>query len=229
MNEIEDTIPVYLSAKRLYGLFEKKKNMWDHNDQFLFTAASDFIRLTVEEYIQDKKEAIKDTDALHYVCIVPSEWEEESREVLVRPIFVKANLISKEDHRDRLLFCSDVESIFYFLTDPNTRYNFTMTRNVILGRIVTVEKNEVLIKLDLVSTGIPLFEFPGSVMFPKIVNSNSISLTSNRIKDSIRDFIKTRFSFDAQEETIRNIMEELNSHTFNYVVCKCEMGLNQTI
>ncbi|KAG2233245.1 hypothetical protein INT48_001694 [Thamnidium elegans] len=210
----EDTIQIDVSREKVYQLFEKGKDSWDQDDQFLLKAVSDFIRLYVEKLIEDSKGEIKDSGALHYVLVVPSEWEEEIREVLIRPIFVQANLISKEDHKDRLLFCSDIESAHYHLSDPENEKFTEMTRNTILGRIVAVEKDQVSIKLDLISIGNPLFDFSDSVTRLKIMNSNAMSLTSDDVKNSIRELIKIKFSFDAQESTIVNIMEELDNETF---------------
>ncbi|KAG2233260.1 hypothetical protein INT48_001709 [Thamnidium elegans] len=214
----EDTVRIDVSREKLYQLFKKDKDSWDQDDLFLLTAVSDFIRLSVEELIKDSKGEIKDNGALHYVLLVPSEWEEEIREVLIRPIFVQANLISKDDHQDRLLFCSDIESIYYSLSDPENVYFTKMMRNTILGRIVAVKEDKVSIKLDLISIGNPLFDFSGSVTRPKIINSNEMSLTSDDVKNGIREFIKIKFSFDAQEDTILNIMKELGNDTFTDMV-----------
>ncbi|KAI8047276.1 hypothetical protein BDF21DRAFT_210705 [Thamnidium elegans] len=210
----QDIVQIDVSREKLYQIFKKKKGSRDQDDLFTLTAVSDFIRLSVEELIKYLKGEIKDNGALHYVLNVPSEWEEEIREVLIRPIFVQANLISKDDHQDRILFCSDIESAYYYLSDPKNE-NFTeTTRNTILGRIVAVEENQVLIKLDLMLIGNPLFDFSDSVTRLKIMNSNAILLTSDDVKDGIREFIKIKFSFDAQESTILNIMKELGNRTF---------------
>ncbi|KAG2233263.1 hypothetical protein INT48_001712 [Thamnidium elegans] len=206
----EDTVQIDVSGKKLYQLFENGKDRWDQDDLFTLTAVSDFIRLYVEKLIEDSKGEIKDSGALHYVLVVPSEWEEEIREVLIRPIFVQANLISKDEHQDRLLFCSEIESVYYYLSD----YFTEMIRNTILGRIVAVEENQVSIRLDLILTGNPLFDFSGSVTRPKIMNSKETSLTSDDVKNGIREFIKIKFSFNAQESTILNIMKALGNYTF---------------
>lgn len=204
--------------ERIYQLFKKSKDSKDQEDIFLLTAVSDLIRLFVEELMKESKEKIKDNDALHYVFIVPSEWEEEVREVCIRPIFVQANLISEDDHQDRLLFCSDIESVYYALTDPNGNYRLTIRRNAVLGRIVATGDEQVLIKLYVISVGKPLFNFFGSVAFPKIMTSNSLSITSDDVKNSIRELMKTRFSFDAEDSTIRDIMGCLDCNAFNNMV-----------
>ncbi|GAA5797323.1 hypothetical protein HPULCUR_002704 [Helicostylum pulchrum] len=216
----EDSIKIDVSEETLYGLFKKDEDKWDQDDVFLFTAVSDFIRISVEEIIDDPNHlgVIKDRGALHYVFVVQSEWEEEIREVLIRPIFVQAKLISKNDHRDRLLFCSDVESICYYLTDSTLRSYLEIASNAIFSRIIMVNENRVLIKLDLVSIKNPLFDFSGSLLFSKTMASVSMSLTSNDVKNCIGDFIKIKFSFDAQEKSIQNIMEKLCNDIFIYTV-----------
>lgn len=217
-NNKEDTVKIDVSRERLYELFKKGKDRWDQDDLFLLTAVSTFIRLSVEEIIKNPEEKIKTYDALHYVFVVPSEWEEEIREVLIRLIFVQANLISNDDYQDRLLFCSDVESICYYLSNPNRGYCVTMARNVILGRIAAVGKCQISIELYLISIENPLFDFSGSVVFPTIINSNSLSFTTDDVKNGIREFIKTRFSFDAQEDTIQNAMKTLDYNYFKRMV-----------
>ncbi|KAI9252707.1 hypothetical protein EDC94DRAFT_620445 [Helicostylum pulchrum] len=211
----EDSVHIDEFRDRLYQLFKKSREKWDGDDLFLLTAISDFIRLSVEKLMDENVKRMKDTDALHYVFVAPTEWEEEIRQLFIRPIFILANLISEDDHKDRLLFCSDVESVFYyFLTDYYYSAESKVSRNGIVGRIVSVKKNKVLVKLDLIFIGNPLFNFSNSLVFPKIVSFNSLSLTTSDIKSSIREFIKTRFLFDAQEETIVNIMEELDSNFY---------------
>lgn len=69
------------------------------------------MRLLVKKLTKEFQEKYKDVTAFHYVFITPSEWEEEIREDLIRLIFVQANLISKVDHKDRLLFRSDIHMI----------------------------------------------------------------------------------------------------------------------
>ncbi|KAI8047146.1 hypothetical protein BDF21DRAFT_469540 [Thamnidium elegans] len=49
------------------------------------------------------------------------------------------------------------------------------------------------------------------------MNSNEMSLTSDDVKNGIREFIKIKFSFNAQEDTILNIMKELGNDTFTYM------------
>ncbi|GAA5807513.1 hypothetical protein MFLAVUS_000876 [Mucor flavus] len=216
-NENEDAVQIDMSGERLCRLFKKGKDSWNADDLFFFKAVSDFLGLSVEKLMKEENEKgkqIKDTDALHYVFVVPSEWEEEIREALIRPIFVHANLISEKDNRNRILFCTDVESTYYFITQYQYLYDLNLTRNTIICRTAIVEESKVLMDLYLIFIGYPLFNFSNSLSFPKLMASDSLLLTTNDVKNGIREFIKIKFSFDAQEETIKNIMEELS----NYIV-----------
>ncbi|KAI9273790.1 hypothetical protein EDC94DRAFT_689813 [Helicostylum pulchrum] len=210
-NEDENTMQIDMSGERLYRLFAKDKDSWDQDDLFFFKAVSDFIGLSVEKLMEEHKNAkkIKDTSALHYVFVAPSVWEEEIREVLIRPLFVQANLISKDDHQDRLLFCTDVESTYYYITQYQGNDNLKLKRNTIIRSIDVVEESKVSIQLYSIFIGNPLFDFSNSLLFPKLLDSNSSFLTTNDVKNGIREFIKTKFSFDVSEETSQNLMEEI--------------------
>lgn len=115
--------------EKIYTLFKRPKYKWDQDDIFMFRAISEFIRLSAKEMMKHEEttEGVNNNDSLHYVFIVPSEWEEEIRESLIRPMFVQAGLIAFENHKDRLLFCSDIESIYYYLTDPTKDSSFPGT------------------------------------------------------------------------------------------------------
>ncbi|KAI9261374.1 hypothetical protein EDC94DRAFT_648773 [Helicostylum pulchrum] len=210
--EDEDTVQIDISGRRLYRLFKKDKGSWNQDDLFSFKAVSDYISLSVGRLLGKENKRLKqvnDTDALHYVFVVPSEWEEEIKEVLIRPIFVRANLISKDDHQDRLLFCTDIESIYYYIARYR-RDNCKLTRNTIIGVIDVVEESKVSIQLNSMLIVNSLFDLSNSLLFPKLVASDSSFLTTNDVKNGIRNFIKIKFSFDAQEDTIKNIMEEIH-------------------
>ncbi|KAI9330117.1 hypothetical protein BD770DRAFT_416615 [Pilaira anomala] len=64
--------------------------------------------------IQNYPARIENSEALHYALIMLSEWGYEIREELLRPIFIQSGHISKNDHLDRLIFLSDIDSIFYY-------------------------------------------------------------------------------------------------------------------
>ncbi|KAG2233278.1 hypothetical protein INT48_001590, partial [Thamnidium elegans] len=153
-----------------------------HKKKTLLKAVSDFLRLLMKELVEVSYEKIKDAEELHRIFIIPSEWEKEMREVLFRPLFVQADLISKDDHKDRLLFCSELEYICYGLMDVD---DLERGKNTIVCRLSPIEEDEILIKLDLVSTVNSLFDFSDAVRYPKVVRSNSLYLTTNNITDDV--------------------------------------------
>lgn len=106
----EDNVRIDRFKERLYRVFKKGKDNWDQDDLFLLNAVSDVMHLSMKETTED---------TFHCVFIIPSEWEEIT-EVLLRPLFVQADLILKDDRKDRLLFCSQLESICYSLQNPDT-------------------------------------------------------------------------------------------------------------
>lgn len=199
---------VYIDNFRdeLYQVFKKDKDEWNEDDLFLLKAVSDFTRLLIEDEIEESKGEIKSTDQLHYVFVVPSEWEEEIRETLLRPILIQSNLISENYHNDRLLFCSDLETIFYKLMEYD-EFDFEKTKKTILCRLLCpASEDEMVIKLDLVLTMKYLFDFPDSLLYPKVQHSNSLSLTINTFTDEIRALIKDKLPLSIQEEVIQIIM-----------------------
>ncbi|KAG2237166.1 hypothetical protein INT48_004668 [Thamnidium elegans] len=205
-SDSENDVHIDKFKERLYQVFKKGEDNWNQDDMFLLKAVSDFMRLLMKELIEESDERIKDVEELHHIFIIPSEWEEEMREVLLRPLFVQADLISKDDHKDRLLFCSELECICYSMKDLNEDgFYLERGKNTIVCRLSPIERNEILIKLDLVSTVNSIFDFPDAIIYPKVVRSNFLSLTIDNITDGIKAFIETELPFDIQEEIIQII------------------------
>ncbi|KAG2230313.1 hypothetical protein INT48_002738, partial [Thamnidium elegans] len=207
----KDTVLVDRFMERLHQLFKKDKNSWDQDDLFSLKAISDFIRLVVKKLMNILNEESDGINVFHYVFILPSDWEEEIKEVLIRPLFVQANLILKDDHKDRLLFCSDIESICYRLTNWSKLGVFLERgKDTIICRLIFNEQDQVLIKMDLISVANPLFDHADSILFPKVVRSNSFSLTRDDINNAIREFLKIDFSFIVKKKIKDIVMKSLS-------------------
>ncbi|GAA5808421.1 hypothetical protein MFLAVUS_001812 [Mucor flavus] len=183
-NKDKDTVQIDISEKRLHRLFKKGKDSWSEDDLFLFKAVSDYIGLSVKESMEEQNEDIN--------------------ELKIPTHFTMANLISEDDHKDRLLFCTDVECTYYYMIQyKRDAFKLSLV-------IDAVEESKVSIKLDLILIGNPIFDLSYPLLFPKLLSSKLSFLTANDVKNGIREFIKTKFSFDAQEETIKNVMEEIS-------------------
>ncbi|GAA5794836.1 hypothetical protein HPULCUR_000184 [Helicostylum pulchrum] len=193
----EDTIVIEGFRDKLYVLFEKDKETWNEDDIFLMKAVSDYLPLAIEYTIKRTKLETESIELFHYAFIVPSEWEEEIRDDIIRPIFVKSGLISNEDHQDRLLFFSDIESMFY-------NYSFERGENTILCRI-TPGEGKIDIKFDLIQTSSTLHDFPNAKLFPKVMKSSSVSVIEDDIEDRIADFLRTNLFYVAtDDDRVRN-------------------------
>ncbi|GAA5804199.1 hypothetical protein HPULCUR_009686 [Helicostylum pulchrum] len=215
--EDKDTIVIKSFRDKLYALFKKDKETWDEENIFLMKAVSDYLPLTMEKLKEILNLENESIDLFHYAFIVPSEWEEEIRDDIIRPIFVKSGLISNEDHQDRLLFFSDIESMFY-------RYPFERGNNTILCRI-TPDEGKADIKFDLIQTSSTLYNFPNANLFPKVMESSSVPAITDDIDGRIAKFLRTNLFYvatddDRDEENMKRYTETRPwiIRSLNYIV-----------
>lgn len=207
----EDDVRIDNFTENLCDIFKKDKNDWSEDDIFSLKAISDYVRLIVDDVIEELNLDVGITSAFNYILTVPSHWKDEMREVLLRQIFTEAGLISSDDHKDRVLFCSELDSLCYYITHADKSMDFLgkgkgKGKGMILCRFNTAEERKISIKLDLISTVNSIFDFPGALIHPKAVRSNTVSLTINNITDGIKAFINTELSTDIQDEIVQNIM-----------------------
>ncbi|GAA5800281.1 hypothetical protein HPULCUR_005707 [Helicostylum pulchrum] len=193
--EDENTIVIKGFHDKLYALFKKDKETWDEEDTFLMKAVSDYLPLAIDSTIRERKLEIESLALFHYAFIVPSEWEEEIREDIIRPLFVLSGLISNEDHQDRLLFFSDIESIFY-------HFSFERGENTIVYRL-SPDEGKAIVKFDLIQTSSTLYNFPNAKLFPKVMKSSSVSVTADDIEDRIAEFLRTNLFYVATDDDDR--------------------------
>ncbi|GAA5812910.1 hypothetical protein MFLAVUS_006371 [Mucor flavus] len=231
--EAEDNTVIENFYDRLYNLFKKKKANWDEEDIFLMKAVSDYLPLAVKNTMEKNELEIESFDLFHYAFIVPSEWEEEMREDIIRPIFVQSGLISNEDHQDRLLFFSDIESVCYGLQyDAFENCFLKKGQNTILCRL-SPDKGKIVIKFDLIQTTNTLFNVSNAKLFPKVMKSSLVSVTADDIESCKKDFLRTNlFPMAAddggvrksqkselvpvdQDQIIEEIIEMMNSQRFD--------------
>ncbi|KAI9258435.1 hypothetical protein EDC94DRAFT_675763 [Helicostylum pulchrum] len=195
--EDEDTIVIKGFRDKLYALFKKDNEPRDEDATFLMKAVSDYLPLAIEYTIRRTILEKKSTDLFHYAFIVPSEWEEEIRDDIIRPIFVQSGLILDEDHQDRLLFFSDIESIFY-------NFSFERGENTILCRI-SPDEGKSIVKFDLAQTTSTLYNFPNAKLFPKVMKSSSVTVIADDIEDRIAEFLRTNLFYVAtDDDRVRN-------------------------
>lgn len=194
----EDCIQIENSVEKLYTAYQKGKCNWDEDDIFLEKAVSDLLRLVIHNMVKTQKKPIDSFDALHYVCVVPSVWDEKIREELLRPIFIQSGVISENDHKNRLLFFSDIESTFYRMqdeySDPKIPFseNFKVGDHKIICRVNSLKNDTISIHLDLVEVQYPLLNITYETLrYPRILLSSSAFITTNDIIKNLETCLKT--------------------------------------
>ncbi|KAI9359873.1 hypothetical protein BD770DRAFT_55094 [Pilaira anomala] len=194
----KDHVVIDNFIEKVYLAFKKgNSNNWNEDDLILEQVVIEFIRLLVDSMIGFKGPI--ESDSINYICVVPSMWEYEIREKLLRPIFVKTGLISKTDHKDRLLFLSDIESLFYFtqchesamkkLTSGYCKVNdhYILCRLNILGASATSSIN-----LDLIEAQHTLFNISDGLLYPRVISSSPLlSISEDGIKITLKNFLKS--------------------------------------
>ncbi|GAA5809941.1 hypothetical protein MFLAVUS_003356 [Mucor flavus] len=154
---------------------------------------------------------VESFDAFHYAFILPSEWEKEIRENLLRPMFIQGDLLHEGDHEDRLLFFSDIECICYRLENINNdNHYFERGNDAIICRFAPIENDNFLVKLDLVHTMNPLYNFPNSRLFPKVKRSSSFYIDDTDIQCCIKSFLEEKLLPIDQD----HVMEALATYIY---------------
>lgn len=186
--------PVSSFLKKLDRMSTKEEPDRDTYDATNERTITTFLKSRVDKLIALSGNNIASSDALHYVFIIPSHWKESIRQETIRPIFIESDLITVEDHPDRLLFYTDLESVYYNLQkDPVTGNTFKNGQKLVFCRFSAAGKKEILVKLDLIqSEKNNIFDFSDSMLFPKVVNSVSLPFSEKSIKEPLKELIKRK-------------------------------------
>lgn len=227
MNFVEnptDCVEISNFTDGLYDLFEKGKDHRNEEDLFLIQAVSNFLRLEVNRLIQEPEKMIEDLNALHYVFVVSSEWKEEIREEVLRPIFIESGLVSKEDNNDRVLFYTDLECIFYYIQQELLSAGemiteaFRKQRRSVMCRIASLHCNTLSVQFDLIETQPSLYDFADPMLFPKTVRSSNFSVTTEDIKRDINLYLKENMFSLGTDAAQEQKVERLTEHVYFSIV-----------
>lgn len=100
---------------RVYPKYKTNKN--DKDALRVIQSVTDFL-LNLLNDCRAKSSEIFDFETLHFAFVVPTEWDQDIQQDMLRPIFIKSGLISKKDHPNRLLFITKLESILQLIRHP---------------------------------------------------------------------------------------------------------------
>ncbi|KAI8056478.1 hypothetical protein BDF21DRAFT_430903 [Thamnidium elegans] len=218
----QDVIHVDNFMDELYRIFKKGKDNRDQHDLFLLRAISDFIRLSLNDSNMGRKIPKENPSGFHYVFVIPSEWEYEMREEMIRPLFIQSKVITEEDHSDRLLFLTDLESIFCLLGHPKYMFRQDIKEVLkhgeqsIMCRATTHRQDTLSIKLDLVEAQYSHLKIANPTLFPRIKSSTATTITLDSVKSSIGIFLKSEVFFNQVNTNQEKIIGIMVDYILNY-------------
>lgn len=216
--------------KELNDIYLKKKEVccyeYDVHDNIILHAVTIFLRDIVDDY-RTKNTGVNGLHTSYYFAFfLPTNWDDEIREELIRPLFIRAGLITENDHSSRLLFFTQLELNFrLFQTIVAVGCNQIATeikhgkQYIMYGLIFTETK--FLVNLDLFSA-----HYPPTIMkdihvyCTKSLKSNyfATSLDSN-IESGIEACLKIR-GFNTEAVPTRKMLHKLIKHYHNEEVIK---------
>lgn len=164
---------------------------------------------------------------LHYVFIVPTYWDNEVRETLLRPIFIQARLITNDDHNmDRLQFFTRLETALEYMRQPEP---------ITIQKSKELEKDRPYLMLDFFksSCSFTIFEtkYPSTmadIITTKVIHSEDFSdmIDAYDAKKNVESFVKDMILDDDSDlddnvllEILKyyiKIMEVLNESNNNF-------------
>lgn len=165
-------------------------------------AISDFLGLFIGE--AERKWEVKAGNSPqnsfpHFVFLVPSGWEDEDHQKLIRSIFIQAKLIEEDDHINRLLFFTKPETIFKLFQHPQYIPELGLHQGIekhqqyMLCRL-KLKGQELSVTLDLVHFDNP-FKLPvidNSLIFNLLKSVSFRVSLDNDISNSIRTCLAAR-------------------------------------
>ncbi|KAI7893592.1 uncharacterized protein EV154DRAFT_137123 [Mucor mucedo] len=196
---------VFMHLDSVYSRSKQKKYKNDIHDLMIQEGVVLFLKQLHEGFSLGRLTThITDLD-YHFAITIPTHWNETIREVHLRELFIKAGLVSKEDHSDRLLIFTRLESRFRYLQSLKHESS-QMSSKIRYGRLYTmyaikVIDSKIIVALDLFSA-----QYPSVPAFDDYYLAKSIK----SIYFTIPVYPKRSFS----KHTIVNASYRLLSNTF---------------
>ncbi|KAG2190669.1 hypothetical protein INT47_006656 [Mucor saturninus] len=94
-----------------------KKNDNDVHNRIILQGAEIILRNLKRSYSQFSRNGKlrRSYSDYNYLFVVPTRWNDDIQEDLLRPLYIRAGLIQNQDHPDRLLFFSQLDFDFCYL------------------------------------------------------------------------------------------------------------------
>lgn len=143
------------------------------------------------------------------------------REYIIRQLFIKADIISKEDHDDRLLFFTHLEATFYYLQRLGKNMDIKLyeeDRESILCRVSSNKEGNLSLHLDIIKLRKLTFNFREEFFQPESIRSDFVSLSLLGLKEDIRNIIKSTISVESDTSLdlmIKHALDYFSEKTVN--------------
>lgn len=173
---------VFMELNNIY--LKRKQGTSDlHYDAFIFESVEKILQEIVNpnDAAGNKKHYISNS-YYHYSFIIPTYFDYAIREELLRPLFIRAGLITENDQKGRLLFFTKLESIFSSMQSP--QYNQLYKKSILNGKHfimygLNFSENILSVDLDLFSAQYPPSTSVDTNYIPKALKSISFNIPIN--------------------------------------------------
>jgi hypothetical protein len=212
----------------IYQIHEKDAEFQTEQGRFFLKLFGQFLKGLIENLAENI-----DTKNLHYVFIVPTNWNDELRKNIRSPIFVETNLISGEDPDCRLLFFSKLESIMQYIQSPRNTGVYGIDEKLKHGNyylmcdINWISNLQILVNMNAFESVqyIQLLEdrnsndtakdevlsnaSSNSGLTPRMLASNSIIIDLTPVRDDLELSLKRRNFNNLDESLLDEMLQEL--------------------
>ncbi|KAI7893683.1 uncharacterized protein EV154DRAFT_139599 [Mucor mucedo] len=171
----------------LYNTYEKHQE--DHCERNWFYVVQQMAIKVLQGHANIRKQELNCSEAeLCYVFTIPTGWNENIKEELIRPLFIKSGVLNEEDDQGRLIFFTDLELNFRYLQSRRFReFNVAMNQGHQYIIMSLYFQQEIRVNLNLVSAQYPSFKTVDSGYVPQLLKDFhfTISLRSHNVKSSL--------------------------------------------
>lgn len=210
----------------LNNIYLKKNNGADAEfvDIILHTIDQSLRKLVEINDLKGKVFSLFETSYHHFSLLVPTDWDYEIREKLLRPMFIRADLIKKDDEKNRLVFFTKNESIFSYIQSPKCIEN-----NPIYKKSINVGKKYVTyginftcstisVSLDVFSAQYPPEASIDTYYIPKPIKSECFEISLDSILKNIIKKSLENNGFDILQATKGKEVLNALVYTYTYMV-----------
>lgn len=200
------------------------KKIQDDKDKFFIRSVSEYLELLVNDHKETLEKQIGNPRiSFHYVFVVPTKWNFSIRKNVLRPIFIQAKLISKQDHEDRILFFTQLESIFQLIQSkeykkkPSTIQKFKQGGQHIICK-TSIGHETLSATVDIIQAEYSRLDMTDATLVPRLLYSTNISMCNYDTKNAMKDYLKHIISPDNDNPKLDKVLGMMARNALDYGV-----------